>query len=99
MKKFYILLSIVFFAFPASDSFSQTNSSGAAAAKPKVELVLGNPSGATADPSNDPNNFLLVHNSFILTSFSAKTAAYRAAERVIAVSAIARHLYIGKYAA
>lgn len=76
MKKFFILVSIFFFAFPSSDSLSQTNSSGAATAtKPKVELVLGNPSGATADTSSEPNNFLLVHNSFILSYNRERGAA------------------------
>jgi endonuclease G len=76
MKKFSVLLCVVcfgFFTFPAPNSLAQTNSIGAASSK--VELVLGNPSGATADASNDPNNFLLVHNSFILSYNRTRGAA------------------------
>lgn len=62
-----------FFIFSALDSLTQTSSIGVAS--PKVELVLGSSSGATADTSGDPNNFLLVHNGFILSYNRTRGAA------------------------
>ncbi len=65
----------LFFSFHHSSAQTTAPSDSRTSAAPaKIELVLGNPSNASADKTN-PDNYLLSHNGFVLSYNKTRGAA------------------------